>query len=135
MSCTAPLDRGDGTCASCERPHAVYAGRLEHRRGRHQGSPYRIEPGSLYERAQAMDPVLRRRFLLGVPWDELEAAGLCECGRLLAGHPPLPKVAPLRSKASEDRRVVSPEAQARMDASRVPSQGLWGNHPLGPSAR
>jgi hypothetical protein len=32
-----------------------------------------------------------------VSWDELEAAGLCECGRRLAGHPPLVKPEPLQS--------------------------------------
>jgi hypothetical protein len=32
-----------------------------------------------------------------VSWDELEAAGLCECGRRLAGHPPLVKLSPLQS--------------------------------------
>jgi len=131
-ACPGPLGLPFGPCENCRRPLALYAGRLEHRRGRITGvSPARSDPLSLYERAQAMAPMARRRFLLGLPWDELEAAGICECGQRLAGHPPLPKPAPLRSKASEDRRQVSPEAQARMDASRVPAQAIWGSQPLG----
>jgi hypothetical protein len=30
-------------------------------------------------------------------WDELAAAGMCECGRQLSGHPPLIKPPPLQS--------------------------------------
>ncbi len=44
----------------------------------------------------------------GLTFDELEAAGLCDCGQPLATHTPLPKPGPLTSwKASRTRDEAS----------------------------
>jgi hypothetical protein len=42
-------------------------------------------------------------------WDELEAAGMCECGQALANHAPMPKLRPIESWHAETsgRRLVA----------------------------
>lgn len=77
----------------------------------------------------------RKLALLAMPWDELVRLDLCECGQRLSTHPALPKVGPLLAKASEGRRVIAPEAQARLDAARLPAQQIWGSQPFGASTR
>jgi hypothetical protein len=47
------------------------------------------------------DAPASRLALLRMPWEALEALGLCECGTPLADHPPLAPAKPLRSWQSQ----------------------------------
>jgi hypothetical protein len=47
---------------------------------------------------------------VSLTWEELESRGLCECGRPLKGHPPVPKPPPLKSWMST--RSLDPVASA-----------------------
>jgi hypothetical protein len=58
------------------------------------GRPSRVELASF------------KRYLGTLELDEIEALGYCDCGRLLAGHPDLPKPGPLQSDHA--RRMEEP---------------------------
>jgi hypothetical protein len=66
-----------------------------------KGSGQRGRPSKVaiaeYERRQAEIAEYRRRSVGALDWDQLVAAGLCECGVPLDIHPPLRKPGPLRS--------------------------------------
>jgi hypothetical protein len=80
MTCPGIVDDG-GWCAGCGHPVAVYAGKLEHKRGR-----WHDDPAVAKEAA-------RRSCLARMRAAELDPT-LCECGRKLDGHPPLGKPTP-----------------------------------------
>jgi len=66
------------------------------RRGRPKGCGWSAEQranfaASIERRRQAYVDDLNRAVFEDSGWDELVAAGRCECGRPLEGHPPLPR--------------------------------------------
>lgn len=109
------LDR-DGNCEICGRPTANYGDGPQHRRGRVAGqSRFRIPT---------------RAELARMSIEECVAAGFCDCGLRLEGHPELPKPKPLMSGQAQRARLFSAEHIDKLIAARTAASQAFGTQPI-----